>query len=160
METLSELLKWTMSEWDAFGKLPTMAKLLIRQELADVKSSRTEQNKTSVQSPSEKIANIHKVKRYFYWFLDLGIEQLPMLDKEAVQRTFEEMAQTYEGSSLLNEIKGFFGAYTLVKTKNIKINRGVLLHGPPGTGKTDITSSVTRKIGLTEVVYVRRSFSY
>lgn len=40
VETLSELLKWTTQEWDSFDKLPTMAKVLIKQELADVKSNK------------------------------------------------------------------------------------------------------------------------
>lgn len=56
-------------------------------------------------APSEKIGSIHKVRRYFYHYLDLGVDQLPMLDKDAVNKTFEETAQTYEGASLLIEIK-------------------------------------------------------
>ena len=63
VETLSELLKWTMQEWDSFDKLPTMAKLLIKQELSDVKSQKAgEQSKASQLTQSEKSSSIHKVR--------------------------------------------------------------------------------------------------
>ena len=51
MDSLSELLKWTMQEWDSFDKLPTMAKLLIKQELADVKSKGADLAKVVILSP-------------------------------------------------------------------------------------------------------------
>jgi len=155
VETLDDLLKWQEQDWDRFSKISITAKVLIRQHLNEVKlgqkrGSRAAQSGKGL-SQAEKFAYIHKIRRLFYYEA-YQEDEIPYLDSKAVARTFEEMKQEYEGEYLLNQIKQFFDAYTLQSTKYVKLNRGLLLHGPPGTGKTQITSGIANKIGLTEVV--------
>ncbi len=62
------------------------------------------------------MANIHKMKRFFYYEGVLE-DELPYLNQRAVEKTFDEVKQEYEGEQLLNSIRQFFDAYTLQNTK-------------------------------------------
>jgi len=57
----------------------------------------------------------------------------------------------YEGESVKEQIKKILARFCHPSAK--LPSRGILLWGPPGTGKTAIASNVVQRVGITEVVH-------
>ncbi len=113
-----------------------------------------------------RILFLTALTRYLFYMVEPNaLVSLPLVDPDAVDKGIEELVEDYKGSSVIKDIKGALIQFTVPGGKG---EQGILLYGPPGeyffiyfffnveifvagTGKTDITSKLAKRVGLTEV---------
>ena len=154
IEKLQELLDWDDKDWDEF-KLEVNTKKLVRREINKLKHKSNLKSKSELTA-SERYAIVHRIKRYLVYKTNKEeLKDVAYLDEEALKTGFQEIAKEYIGDYLLSQLRNFYSSLTIPRSysKSLSPSRGMLLFGPPGTGKTTLTETLPNRIGLTQISY-------
>ena len=117
-----------------------------------------QKNKSESKTRNQQLNDWHKVKRFLFYKSDMNdqLNKTAFLDGNSLKGCFDD-----QKNGLINELK--FGnkldelydalkPFTLEDYKNTNEHTGLLLHGPPGSGKTKIMEMILNISGLTPLV--------
>jgi hypothetical protein len=107
-----------------------------------------------------KPPEVHKAYRCLMQFEDLtrrrdirpctatARQQKPWIDGYALRNAMANLRKNFKGAVVLDKIESAFKALTCGPTAHVKTLRGLLLWGPPGTGKTTIMETLGKDAGF------------
>ncbi len=151
VDTVEELLKWEKKDFDELRSIPKQIKLVLQQELNKFKFKGLSETQANLNE-AERRGIVHKIRRFLFYHAGEA-DKLGYINQDVLKLALDEVKTYYEGDSLLNQIKTFYLGYSVPMKKkgNIILERGMILHGPPGTGKTVLTDDLPLKMGLTPI---------
>eukprot|EP01125_Pyxidicula_operculata_P004480 TRINITY_DN1697_c0_g1_i1.p1 TRINITY_DN1697_c0_g1~~TRINITY_DN1697_c0_g1_i1.p1 ORF type:complete len:752 (+),score=53.28 TRINITY_DN1697_c0_g1_i1:329-2584(+) len=172
VSTLDDIGSWVESNWNS-SQLNIEGRRLLRQNIhsyinqSGVKKEHSKnREKAKFHDENERkrliyandamvYSTAHAILRYLHYKVGDNNKGRPYLDPEAVYCAFQSMGLLRDISTgeLLIKLQAFVENFCNNPALHMTVNEmGILLFGPPGTGKTRICEELTRLCGFFEVV--------
>ena len=120
------------------------------------KSQQTTQ--LGLKTKNQQLNEWHKVKRFFFYksnMIDL-LKKTAYLDRDALRGCFDDQKNgrisELKFGKKLDDIYDALEPFTFENYENTTEHTGLLLHGPPGSGKSKIMEMIMNISGLTSLV--------